>query len=446
MEISLSLSLEKKRIRKMPTLERIDTGNDAAIAAAIAAFEAESAQHKPEKTDEKAGGEAAIGDGSKAKGEEVAAALATNEEPKPSTTAATAATAAAAASASTSISAKRTFSADDCSSDEALAWALHEADQPSNKGPSAFARAAAVAASSSSPSASPPRSSSPPSPASAAALAASAPLADWRALLERAASERVAGERFAPLVPRPLLSAAAPWPWSGIGSGFGGAGGGENRERARLAATLARLGLVERPVGGDGACQFRALSDQLYGSEDYHEAVRGLAVQTLAAHPERYAAFICGGNGNGSGCGNGDRANGDPNLFTSYVARMSNPKEWGDHVTLQAAADGLGLRIVVVSSFEREPLIEIEPAEKRSDRVLFVAFWHEIHYGSVYVAPPPSSRVVPAFPVMMPETNGGGSVAEGVFGQPGPASAGAGTARPLSPPEKVRRWFRERLA
>ena len=354
--------------------------------------------------------------------EEVAAVLAADaDEPEPSTTTAT-------ETASTSFP-KRTFSADDCSSDEALAWALHEAELPSNKGPSAFARAAAegttrnMIPSSSSP---PP---SPPSPASAAALAASAPLSDWRALLERAASERIAGERFAPFVPRPLLQSAPPWPWSGLGTGGfgggigGGGGGGENRERARLSSTLARLGLVERSVKGDGACQFRALSDQLYGSEDYHEAVRGLAVQTLAAHPERYAAFICG---------NGDGGNSDPNLFTSYVARMSNPKEWGDHVTLQAAADGLGLRIVVVSSFESEPLIEIEPAEKRSARCLFVAFWHEIHYGSVYVAPP-SNRVpvVSAFPVTIEETGGG-------LGKPG----GAGG----STPERLRRWLRDKLA
>lgn len=425
----------------------MDTGNDAAIAAAIAAFEAEGVQQKLEKAEKPPQSAEAQGDGnnnSKAKksGEEAAAPLANTDDAEPKNQPST--TAAASSFPTSSSAAKRTFSADDCSNDEALAWALHEADLPSNKGPSAFARAAAVAAS---PSSSPPPPSSsspppsPPSPASAAALAASAPVAEWRALLERAASERVAGERFAPLVPRPLqqqATAAAPWPWSGLGSG-----GTENKERARLAATLARLGLVERPVKGDGACQFRALSDQLYGSEDYHEAVRGLAVQTLAAHPERYAAFICGNNGNGNGNNN------DPNLFTSYVARMSNPKEWGDHVTLQAAADGLGLRVVVVSSFEREPLIEIEPAQKRSARVLFVAFWHEIHYGSVYVAPPTSNHaVVTAFPVTMAEAGGesgpGVVVAEGGFGQPGPAAAGKISSS--STPERIRRWLKERLA
>ena len=435
MGISFSSSLSLS-VLKMPNLNRIDTGNDAAIAAAIAAFEAESAQEKVEKAEKaaKAEGEKDGGDDGTKQKEQVAAVDAPlAEEPKPSVTA-----------ASTSTNAlpvgKRTFSADDCSNDEALAWALHEMDLPSNKGPSAFARAAAEGAETAPSSHLP---SAPPSPASAAALAASAPLSDWRALLERAASERVAGERFAPLVPRPL-PAAPPWPWSGIGIGSGSGGIGwegseRNRERARLAATLARLGLVERSVKGDGACQFRALSDQLYGSEVYHEAVRGLAVQTLAAHPERYAAFIVGGGSGGTG---------DPNLFTSYVARMSDPREWGDHVTLQAAADGLGLRVVVVSSFETEPLIEIEPAEKRSARVLFIAFWHEIHYGSVYVAPPAVRPSFAAFPVATVTEAEGGFVAEGGFGQPGAAAEKASTSPPrsgASTPERIRQWFRERL-
>ena len=456
-----SLEILSSFSKKKKMLNRLDTGSDAAIAAAIAAFEADSVMQKPEK-------ERSEDENAKAEGD--AKATDVKQEEEVAAAAADAASASAAlAKPSTSTSssfasaAKRTFSADDCSNDEALAWALHEADLPSNKGPSAFARAAEegtrkmMMSSSSSPSDSPPpppsssANAAPPSPASAAA----APLSDWRALLERAASERVAGERFAPLVPRPLLAGAAapPWPWSGFGSG--GIGGGiENKERARLAATLARYGLVERPVKGDGACQFRALSDQLYGDEAYHEAVRGLAVQTLAAHPERYAAFICGnGSGSGSGGGGGGSTNGggnhqtqngcDPNLFTSYVARMSNTKEWGDHVTLQAAADGLGLRVVVVSSFEREPLIEIEPVEKRSARVLFLAFWHEIHYGSVYVAPPAIRRpaaVVSAFPVTMGTT----ATAEGEngFGKAGKVS----TTTTTTTPEKIRRWFRERLA
>ena len=45
-------------------------------------------------------------------------------------------------------------------------------------------------------------------------------------------------------------------------------------DHARLQALLQQHGLDEATVAGDGACQFRALSDQLYRSERYHAAVR----------------------------------------------------------------------------------------------------------------------------------------------------------------------------
>ena len=45
-------------------------------------------------------------------------------------------------------------------------------------------------------------------------------------------------------------------------------------------------GLVERTVRGDGNCQFRALADQLYRSEDMHADVRRTVVHQLRARSE----------------------------------------------------------------------------------------------------------------------------------------------------------------
>lgn len=452
---------KKKKMSAPPPPHRVDTASDAAIAAALAQVEAEHACERQLKKSASGKGNIAPGSATVVVGnadnvdEAAAAALAMKNNNSNSN------------NTSIEIASKRTFSCDDTSNDEALAWALHEAQLPSNKGPSAFARAASLQQNKQSSSSSSP----PPSPPSAAAAAAAAPtVPDWRLLLERAASERIAaaGARLAPFVPRPLPAAAPPWPWSGVASalGFGGSGSGPaaDRERARLSATLEAHGLAERTVRGDGACQFRALSDQLYGSEDYHEAVRGLAVQVLAAHPERYSPFICGsgsGSGNGSSNGNGNGGS-DENVFTSYVARMSSPREWGDHVTLQAAADGLGLRVVVVSSFEREPFIEIEPAERRSGRILFVSFWAEIHYNSVYVAPPKNFSY--AFPVVTTESNGNANNVTATTVATTTTTTAAAVAedsnhhqqQTTTPPrsgastpermKKVKEWFRERLS
>ena len=45
----------------------------------------------------------------------------------------------------------------------------------------------------------------------------------------------------------------------------------------------------------------------------------------------------------------------------------------------QAVADRLGLRIVVLSTFEESPVIQIDPhGGARSDRILHLSFWAEV--------------------------------------------------------------------
>mmetsp|Transcript_30332 Transcript_30332/g.70546 ORF Transcript_30332/g.70546 Transcript_30332/m.70546 type:complete len:144 (-) Transcript_30332:132-563(-) len=86
-----------------------------------------------------------------------------------------------------------------------------------------------------------------------------------------------------------------------------------------LARLLRRLGLRERPVRGDGNCQFRALADQLYGSEEHHATIREQVVQQLQVRAERYCGFV-------------------PGSFKGYLAEMARDGTWGDHVTLQVGS------------------------------------------------------------------------------------------------------------
>ncbi|KAK6156346.1 hypothetical protein DH2020_010594 [Rehmannia glutinosa] len=58
--------------------------------------------------------------------------------------------------------------------------------------------------------------------------------------------------------------------------------------------------------------------------------------------------------------------------------------EWGDHVTLQAAADCYGIKIFVITSFKDTCYIEILPQNEKSDRIIFLSFWAEVHYNSIY--------------------------------------------------------------
>lgn len=65
---------------------------------------------------------------------------------------------------------------------------------------------------------------------------------------------------------------------------------GENTQQ--LTEQLRALGLYAAPTLGDGNCLFRALSDQLYGSDTYHLKLRHALCNWIESHKERYAPFV----------------------------------------------------------------------------------------------------------------------------------------------------------
>ncbi|XWS55845.1 hypothetical protein CRYUN_Cryun09bG0035100 [Craigia yunnanensis] len=145
-------------------------------------------------------------------------------------------------------------------------------------------------------------------------------------------------------------------------------------DHERLLNRLQLYGFVELKVQGDGNCQFRALSDQLYHTPDNHKYVRRQVVNQLKSHPERYEGYV-------------------PMDYADYLKKMSKSSEWGDHVTLQAVADLYGVRIFVITSFKDTCYIEILPNFQKSKGVIFLSFWAEVHYNSIYFQDLPSAEV-----------------------------------------------------
>ncbi|XVE59065.1 hypothetical protein DITRI_Ditri05aG0015000 [Diplodiscus trichospermus] len=136
-------------------------------------------------------------------------------------------------------------------------------------------------------------------------------------------------------------------------------------DHQRLLERLEVYNLVELKVEGDGNCQFRALSDQFYRTPEHHEFVRQQIVNRLKSYPDIYEGYV-------------------PMAYGDYLEKMSKSGEWGDHVTLQAAADSYGVKIFVITSFKDTCYIEILPNVQRSKRVIFLSFWAEVHYNSIY--------------------------------------------------------------
>eukprot|EP00271_Cylindrocystis_brebissonii_P015822 TRINITY_DN38858_c0_g1_i1.p1 TRINITY_DN38858_c0_g1~~TRINITY_DN38858_c0_g1_i1.p1 ORF type:complete len:481 (+),score=88.53 TRINITY_DN38858_c0_g1_i1:647-2089(+) len=135
----------------------------------------------------------------------------------------------------------------------------------------------------------------------------------------------------------------------------------------RLTERLQTYGLRERLVSGDGNCQFRALSDQLFKTSEHHENVRNMVAAQLKENPDLYAAYV-------------------PDDYEDYVRSMSKAGEWGDHVTLQAAADAYGAKINLLTSYPDKFLVEIAPRKVKAPRELWLSFWAEVHYNSIYAA------------------------------------------------------------
>nr|CAB3448963.1 unnamed protein product [Digitaria exilis] len=73
-----------------------------------------------------------------------------------------------------------------------------------------------------------------------------------------------------------------------------------------------------------------------------------------------------------------------PMEYKVYLKKMKRSGEWGDHVTLQAAADRFAAKICLLTSFRDTCLVEIVPRDGTPTRELWLSFWCEVHYNSLY--------------------------------------------------------------
>jgi len=134
--------------------------------------------------------------------------------------------------------------------------------------------------------------------------------------------------------------------------------------RERLEHVMNLYHAKPQPVQADGNCQFRALSRQLYGDEDFHATLRARVIEQLETSPERYADFVH-----------------EP--FADYIKRMACNGEWGDNVTLQAASDLLCTDIHLLTDQPGGECIQVHPAEhvcSKKQKPLCLTFLTEVHY------------------------------------------------------------------
>lgn len=93
---------------------------------------------------------------------------------------------------------------------------------------------------------------------------------------------------------------------------------------------LKQLGLEIRDIPGDGNCLFRALADQLEGSDVHHLKHRADACQYMLAHKEDFAPFVD-----------------DSTSFEDYVRELARPGTYAGNDALVAFARLHKLNIVI---------------------------------------------------------------------------------------------------
>lgn len=128
--------------------------------------------------------------------------------------------------------------------------------------------------------------------------------------------------------------------------------------------SLRPAGLVIRDVANDGNCFFRAVSDQLYGSEDYHNKLRQRACDYLENHKLQYQHFVD-----------------DEQSFDEYVQDMRNDAVWADNVELQAISMACGVNIRIHQS--GKPSYDIRNHPTPNAPAIHLSYHFGEHYASV---------------------------------------------------------------
>lgn len=140
--------------------------------------------------------------------------------------------------------------------------------------------------------------------------------------------------------------------------------------------TLRKQSLTIRDVAHDGNCFFRAVSDQLFGSEETHFELRNQACDYLSQNQKRYESFIE-----------------DHSSFDDYVTNMRKNGIWADNLEIQAISETLGVNIRIHRS--QESPYDIINHHHPGAPYLHLSYHFNEHYASVR----PLHATAPGIPV-----------------------------------------------
>ncbi|KAI3641367.1 hypothetical protein MIR68_000497 [Amoeboaphelidium protococcarum] len=155
---------------------------------------------------------------------------------------------------------------------------------------------------------------------------------------------------------------------------MGGKRRGHRKEifnEGELESSLQKNGLRLQQIKGDGNCLFRALSDQLHGSEDRHVEFRQMVCDYIDKHRDEFVPFLL----------EEDDGNTD---IEEYVAKMRQNGTYGGNIELVAFSRLISAEIWI---YQNERVYQISSAGA-SSKILRIAYHSYEHYSSVHTLNP----------------------------------------------------------
>ena len=138
--------------------------------------------------------------------------------------------------------------------------------------------------------------------------------------------------------------------------------------RQLLQERLSYLKLGSYIVSGDGNCQFRSFSFELYGDDKYHMDVRATIVKWMELHEGDFAPFV-----------------GDSIEFQVYVKKMKRSRTWGDELTIRAFCDAYKAVTHVITTEKENYHLKYKPDDfdEENGRHCFLSYISPVHYNVV---------------------------------------------------------------
>ncbi|XP_015206790.2 putative bifunctional UDP-N-acetylglucosamine transferase and deubiquitinase ALG13 isoform X1 [Lepisosteus oculatus] len=125
---------------------------------------------------------------------------------------------------------------------------------------------------------------------------------------------------------------------------------------------LASIGLYRKMVARDASCLFRAVSEQLYCSQNYHQDVRKACVDFMRANRCNFEPFVEGS-------------------FEKYLQRLEDPKETAGQVEIKALSLLFKRQFIIYKSPGKSPT---EIAENECPEKILLCCSNNGHYDIVY--------------------------------------------------------------